>query len=247
MNVQDFFSENKSVALAFSGGVDSSYLLYAGLRYGAFVKAYFVKSAFQPAFELEDAQKLAGDLNTQITVLELDVLSITAVAENPANRCYHCKKVIFELIKRQAVADGLSVIIDGTNASDDSGDRPGMKALAELKVRSPLRECDITKDEVRRLSKDAGLFTWNKPAYACLATRVPTGRLITQELLHRVEKAEDILFSMGFDDFRVRLLDDAAKLQIPGDQMRRLLDEKDEILTALKPYFTSVLLDLTAR
>ena len=247
MNLQIFFSAHPSVALAFSGGVDSSYLLYAGLRYGAAVKAYYVKSAFQPEFELEDARRLALELNADMTVLREDVLAAAEVAANPADRCYYCKKVIFERIQKQAAADGFSVLIDGTNASDDYGDRPGMKALAEMSVRSPLRECGITKDEIRKLSKEAGLFTWNKPAYACLATRIPTGRAITNELLHKVEAAESILFSMGFSDFRVRVLNDAARIQIASEQMYMVLGYKERIIQALKPYFSAVLLDLVNR
>ena len=247
MHLQTFFSDHPSVAIAFSGGVDSSYLLYAGLHYGAKMKAYYVKSAFQPEFELEDARKLAKALNADMTVLPMDICTAAEVTANPADRCYYCKKVIFEAIQKQAAADGFSVLIDGTNASDDSGDRPGMKALAELSVRSPLRECGITKDEIRRLSKEAGLFTWDKPAYACLATRIPTGRTITNALLHKVESAENILFAMGFTDFRVRVLDDAARLQVPLEQMPTVLECREQILQAFKPYFSAVLLDLANR
>ena len=247
MDLEMFFSNHPSVALAFSGGVDSAYLLYAGLHYGATMKAYYVKSAFQPEFELEDARRLAKELNADMTVLLKDVLASAEVTANPADRCYHCKKVIFETIQTHAAEDGFSVLIDGTNASDDSSDRPGMKALVELSVRSPLREFGITKSEIRRLSKDAGLFTWNKPAYACLATRIPTGRPITKELLHKVESAEYILFSMGFSDFRVRVLEDTARIQVPLAQMQTVLERKEQILQAFKPYFSAVLLDLHNR
>ena len=247
MDLQAFFSDHPSVALAFSGGVDSSYLLYAALRYGAVVKAYYVKSAFQPDFELEDARKLARALNADMTVLHEDILAAAEVAANPADRCYYCKKRIFQAIGKQASADGFSLIIDGTNASDDSGDRPGMKALAEMSVRSPLRECGMTKDIIRKLSKEAGLFTWDKPAYACLATRIPTGRIITNELLRKVESAENILFSMGFTDFRVRVINDAARLQTPSEQMSAVLERKEQIMRAFEPYFPIVLLDLANR
>ena len=179
MDLQQFFKENPRVAIAFSGGVDSSYLLYAALRYGARVRAYYVNSAFQPRFELEDARRLAGDLHADLRELQVDVLSSPIVTANPPDRCYHCKRVIFRTIAAAAAEDGFPVLLDGTNASDDAGDRPGMRALRELSVRSPLRECGLTKDEIRRLSREAGLFTWDKPAYACLATRIPTGQPIT--------------------------------------------------------------------
>ncbi|MCL2254284.1 MAG: TIGR00268 family protein, partial [Lachnospiraceae bacterium] len=137
--------------------------------------------------------------------------------------------------------------IDGTNASDDASDRPGMKALAELKVRSPLRECGITKDEVRRFSKEAGLFTFDKPAYACLATRIPTGRPITGELLEKVELAENALFKLGFSDFRVRVFAEAARLQFPERYISEVLKKRTEIIKAIKPVFPLVLLDLEGR
>jgi uncharacterized protein len=245
--LEQFFKDNPSVALGFSGVVDSSYLLYAGMRYGAKVKAYFVKTAFQPDFELQDAYRLAAQVGADITVLEKDISCETQIISNPPDRCYFCKTAIFGALQKQASADGFSVVIDGTNASDDIADRPGMKALTELSVRSPLRECGITKDEVRRLSKEAGLFTWNKPSYACLATRIPSGRPITKELLQRVEKAEDALFALGFTDFRVRVLEEAAKLQFPQEQMREAVNCRAEIVKAIKPYFPAILLDLEGR
>ena len=247
MTLNDFFTEHPSVALAFSGGVDSAYLLYAGIHFGCDIHAYYVKSDFQPQFELEDALKLAGELDAKMTVLELDVLSDPSITSNPANRCYYCKKKIFGKIMEAAKADGYSLLIDGTNASDDAGDRPGMKALQELSVRSPLRECDITKAEVRQLSKEAGLFTWDKPAYACLATRIPTGNPITKEKLSVTETSEKLLSDMGFSDFRVRLSGKDAKLQMREEQLEKVLSHREVILEKLKPYYSSVTLDLETR
>ena len=176
MTLEQFFQENPRCALGFSGGVDSAYLLYAGVKAGADIRPYFIKTAFQPSFELADAQKLAEGLGVEVTVLELDALADPRVAANPADRCYFCKQNLFRTLKERAIADGYPVLLDGTNASDEAGDRPGMRALAELSVRSPLRECGLTKAEIRARSREAGLFTWDKPAYACLATRVPAGR-----------------------------------------------------------------------
>jgi len=192
MTLCEFFQMHPQVALAFSGGVDSAYLLYAAINCGAKVRAYYVKSAFQPRFELDDARRLAVELGADMEVLDVDVLNNPQITANPADRCYHCKHSIFEAIIKVAAEDGFSVLVDGTNASDDAGARPGMRALRELSVRSPLRECGLTKAEVRRLSKAAGLFTWDKPAYACLATRIPTGVEITGEMLQRTETAESI-------------------------------------------------------
>ena len=247
MTLEQFFQENPRCALGFSGGVDSAYLLYAGVKAGADIRPYFIKTAFQPAFELADAQKLAEGLGVEVTVLELDALADPRVAANPADRCYFCKQNLFRTLKDRAIADGYPVLLDGTNASDEAGDRPGMRALAELSVRSPLRECGLTKAEIRARSKEAGLFTWDKPAYACLATRVPAGEAITADLLARVEGAEDALFRLGYTDFRVRVFHSAARLQLPRGQMERAVREAEELRQALKPYFTPILLDLEGR
>ena len=139
MTLSEFFKEHPRAALAFSGGADSSYLLYAARQAGAQVQPYFVKTAFQPQFELHDAQRLCDELGVELMVLYRDVLSHDEVCKNPADRCYHCKRVIFEALLEQAARDGYDVVLDGTNASDDAGDRPGMRALAELCVYSPLR------------------------------------------------------------------------------------------------------------
>jgi len=247
MNLMDFFKEQRKAAIAFSGGVDSAYLLYAAAQSGAEIRAYYVKSDFQPEFELNDAIRLTEQLNIEMKVIPLDVLNVDKIVENPQNRCYYCKRVIFESIAKEACTDGFSVILDGTNASDDEGDRPGMVALKEFHVRSPLRECGLTKDEIRKLSKDAGLFTWDKPAYACLATRIKTGEKITKEKLVMTEAAEDFLFSLGFTDFRVRMLGTTAKIQLRETQFNKLLAHRAEIVSELKKYYKDVLLDLEVR
>lgn len=247
MKLPDFFAENPKAALAFSGGADSAYLLYAAKTAGADVRAYYVKSVFQPQFELEDAKRLAGQLAVDMRILEADVLASGTVADNPCDRCYHCKKLIFHIIAEAAREDGYTLLLDGTNASDKEGDRPGMRALRELSVRSPLRECGLTKEEIRSLSKEAGLFTWNKPAYACLATRIPAGEKITKEKLTATEAAEDYLFSLGFTDFRVRRFGEAARLQFPAQELKKALEKREKIVKELKRYYKAVLLDMEAR
>lgn len=243
MTLQDFFEQHKKAAIAFSGGADSAYLLYAAMRYGTDIRAYYVKTQFQPAFELADARRLAEGLGAKLTVLFQDALADERVAENPKDRCYHCKRALFDGILRAAARDGYALILDGTNASDDALDRPGIRALREMGVRSPLRECGLSKGEIRRLSKEAGLFTWDKPAYACLATRIPTGQPITQELLSRIESAEDALFALGFTDFRVRVFHGCARLQLPISQMGRAVEQRERILAALGGLFEGVFLD----
>ena len=245
--LEAFFKEHPKCALAFSGGVDSAYLLYAAMKFGADVRAYYVKSAFQPEFEFEDAKRLVSELRADVTVIPVDVLSDETVRSNPKDRCYYCKQVIFSTILREAKADGYTTVLDGTNASDDAADRPGMRALQEMKVLSPLRLSGLTKAEIRRLSKEAGLFTWNKPAYACLATRIPAGEEITAEKLLATEKAEGYLFSLGFTDFRVRQMNGIAKLQLPEAQLPMLLEKREAVLRELGKYYSSVLLDLEVR
>ena len=246
MTLEQFFQENPRCALGFSGGVDSAYLLYAGVKAGADIRPYFIKTVFQPAFELADAQKLAQGLGVEVTVLELDALADPRVAANPADRCYFCKQNLFRTLKERAIADGYPVLLDGTNASDEAGDRPGMRALTELSVRSPLRECGLTKAEIRARSREAGLFTWDKPAYACLATRIPTGTAITAEELQKVERAETALHALGFRNFRVRLFHGLARVQVPEGQMALALEQREEILAALGD-FDGAVLDLKAR
>ena len=243
MTLSAFFQLHPKAALAFSGGVDSAWLLHAARQAGADVKPYFIRTPFQPAFELADAKKLAPDL----TVLDLDVLQCAQVAENPADRCYHCKKQLFSFLKQQAEADGYSILLDGTNASDQWDDRPGMRALEELGVLSPLRLCGLTKDDVRRLSREAGLFTWDKPAYACLATRIPTGTPIDRDALRRVEGAEEALTVLGYRNFRVRVFHGAARLQLPFDQFPATSDDYNRIRDALHPWFDTAFLDLGGR
>lgn len=245
--IEEFFLDYPEVAIACSGGVDSAYLLYEAIRYAKRVKAYYVKSAFQPEFELKDARKLADELSADMEVIDVDILAYDDVTDNPSDRCYHCKRRIFDAIIAAAKKDGFSVILDGTNASDDKGDRPGMKALEELKVLSPLRLCGITKDEIRLRSKEAGLFTWYKPAYACLATRIPTGRKIDADMLVRTEKSEVYLFSLGFRDFRVRTCGDCARIQIRKEDMTLVSEFKDEIVVHLSEDYEGVLLDLSFR
>ena len=252
MRLTEFFKEHNKAALAFSGGADSSFLLYEAVMQGADVCAYYVHAQFQPAFERKDAEKVCAFVNqcreaasdaqggvsgedrpektakgsVRMKVLERDVLANPDVRRNPENRCYYCKQSIFGAILDAAKKDGYTEVWDGTNASDDEADRPGMRALKELRVLSPLRICGLTKDDIRARSKEAGLFTWNKPAYACLATRIPAGVAITEEALARTERAEEALFRMGFSDFRVRTAKDGGALVQVRAEQEKLLEER---------------------
>ena len=248
MLLHDYLKQYPRIAVAFSGGVDSSYLLYAAMEAGCDARAYFIKTQFQPRFELDDAVRLAGSIGAPLTIRALDALCDQNVASNPADRCYYCKNAILATLWELAGADGISVLCDGSNADDDENDRPGMRAGRERGILSPLRECGLTKADIRRLSQQAGLFTHDKPSYACLATRIPSGTAITEELLEKIENSESKLFDMGFSDFRVRLMPPgAAKLQISAAQWADAASRREEILNALSNDFDSVMLDLAAR
>ena len=242
----EFFRQHPKVALCFSGGVDSSFLLYFAVESGVKIRPYFIKTQFQPAFELDDGIRLTKECGIDLQVIEADVLENPDVIRNDELRCYYCKRRLFGILTKTALRDGFSTVIDGSNASDDCEDRPGMRAKEELGVLSPLRECGLTKSEIRDRSRAAGLFTWNKPAYACLATRIPVGESITEQKLKKIEMSEQYLSSLGFVDFRVRLFNGCARIQLPDDQMQRLLERKDDILSAFSD-FDGVFLDLEGR
>lgn len=246
MTLEDFFARHPRTALGFSGGTDSAYLLYAGLSLGADVRPYYIKTQFQPEFELADASRLARELGVELVVIEADILAADTVAENPPERCYYCKRTLFSLLAERAASDGYTELLDGTNASDDPGDRPGTRALAELGVLSPLRDCGVTKAEVRRLSREAGLFTHDKPSYACLATRIPAGRSIESEALRRIDEAEARLRALGYADLRVRLEEGGARLELPEGQLERAVRERERLLEALGG-FGRVSMDLRGR
>ncbi len=230
-----FFDENPRVALAFSGGADSSYLFYAARMCKADVRAYFVKTAFQTQSEMADAIRTARELDGDLCVIDRDILSDPAVASNPPDRCYWCKRRIFGTIASVAGEDGRDLVIDATNASDDPAVRPGMRALAEMGVRSPLKECQITKREVRELSRRAGLWTWNLPSNSCLATRIPAGTALTAENLRRTEEAELMAAGLGLSDLRIRTAAGGAFVEV-----RR---EQEELLGKVKPELERILLE----
>ena len=247
MTLQDFFAENPACAVAFSGGVDSAALLSAAVTYGRKAAAYFVRTVFQPEFELKDALETAERLGTELRILDFDILSVPEVAANPADRCYYCKRALFSRILAAAEADGFPVVLDGCNASDDEAGRPGMRALRELGVRSPLRECGMAKTAVRRLAREAGLPVWDKPSYACLATRIPAGTPITQADLARVERGEGKLTALGFADPRLRLRGEDALLQVRPEQLEEARERLAEIAELLVGEARRVELDPAGR
>lgn len=190
--LSEFFARTPRFVVAFSGGCDSSYLLAAAVEAGCDVKAYMVNTAFQPAFELEDARRVVGACGAAFEVIEADVLAEDAICTNPPDRCYLCKRFIFGTILERMARDGYDVLADGTNASDDPERRPGFRALAELGVVSPLRRAGMTKDEVRAASRALGVPTADKPSFSCLATKVPEGEPITADSLDEARRARGL-------------------------------------------------------
>ena len=247
MNLIEYLRSFGKIAIALSGGVDSTYLAYAAKQSGILCKAYTVKSQFVPQFELEDAKQIAKFIDIPLEIIDIDVLEYDDITSNLSNRCYYCKHSVFTTISEHARRDGFTILCDGTNASDDIDDRPGMKAIAELSVKSPLRECNLTKSMIRDLAYKADLFTWDKPSYACLATRFQLEQQITINDLIHIEQAEEYLFSLGLSDFRVRLTGNNAKIQVPENQIVIVIKNRSEILTYFKSMFNDVVLDLEVR
>ena len=234
--LKEYFTSHPEIALAFSGGVDSALIMYAAKLWSQEIAAYFVKSVFQPQFELDDAVYMAEKVSVPLRILKLDILSAGGIRPNPQDRCYRCKSAILSSILNAAAEDGFDYVCDGSNSSDDPNDRPGMRALAEFGIHSPLRELGICKNDVRALAKQAGLSCWDKPSYSCLATRIPTGREITAADLDRVEKGESLLFSMGLRDFRLRIEGVGARLELSPEDKLRFIDAQADITAALSGF-----------
>jgi uncharacterized protein len=212
--------------VAFSGGVDSSLVLASALRArGAdAVAAATVTSPFHPSSELELARRTAEVLGARHLVLELDPLSDPGLRANPPDRCYLCKRMIFGAMLDLARTEGLEAVVDGSNADDQLDFRPGHRALRELGVRSPLCEAGFHKDEVRELAHALGLSSWDRPAQACLASRIPYGRELTEAGLRRVDLAEQLLHTLGLELVRVRDHGDLARVEVESVGFARLFE-----------------------
>jgi len=244
----DCIAKKGKVAVAFSGGVDSSFLCYAA--YEALEKNAIAVTIVSPMLsksELLDAKKVAGQIGIEhISIEEKNIDE--KVAKNPRDRCYFCKKQEFGKIMRVAKEHyGINAVLDGTNIDDENDYRPGFKALAELGVFSPLREIGLSKAEIRELSRLANIPVWNKPAFACLASRIPYGQEITKELLLKIEAGEEILRSFGFESFRLRTHNDIARIEVAKSERSKLFSEQvlDDISKKIKELgFTFVAMEL---
>lgn len=245
--LKTYFEAHPRLAAAFSGGADSAYLAYAAANYSPGAEAFFVKTPFQTYAELEFALRFCRRHGIRLHVLLLDPLKDENIRLNGPERCYYCKRRIFEAIAEAAAGAGLKAVADGTNASDDPAGRPGFRALAELGVVSPLREAGLTKEDVRRLSREAGLETADKPSDSCLATRQEAGMPITPAGLERTEKAEGALKRLGFKGFRVRTVGGAARLELTARDRELLEEKRQEVESALLALYEGVSVDPNAR
>ena len=245
--LKNYFREHHGVAIAFSGGSDSTLLVHVACKYGCGCKAFCINSILQHRDEIEAAVEYAAAIFFPLTLLEKDLLCESLITENGELRCYHCKKLIFSTIKAKAAAEGYYILADGSNASDDPASRPGMKALAELGVVSPLRDAGLTKDEVREISEYENLPEWNRPSSSCLATRIKTGVQITEALIEKTAAAERELKVLGYEVLRVKNDGKTCTLQLGAYELERSYAQKELITNILLQYFESVEISDTPR
>ncbi len=238
----------RRAVIAFSGGTDSSFLLHIAANLKDFdIVAVTADSPIHPARELADAHELTRKLKVEHLIVKTGEMVEPAFLSNPPRRCYYCKKLIFSEIKKLAAAKGIDHIVDGTNRDDSVDFRPGLEALRELGIESPLRDAGLGKSEIRRLAREAGLPSWDKPAAACLASRIPYGYPISVEKLSRIEQAEDFLRTEGFLLVRVRDHGEVARIELDPERIADLLEGERaaRILKKLKGLgYTFVSVDL---
>ncbi|MDO4536029.1 MAG: ATP-dependent sacrificial sulfur transferase LarE [Clostridium perfringens] len=245
-SLKDYIKNLGKVALAFSGGVDSTFLLkVCSDVLGKDAVAITIVSPYMPTWEMEEAKELTKKFNIRHEFVEVGIPE--NIKYNPADRCYLCKKQVFTLVKNKAEEFGIKYLIDGTNLDDTKDYRPGMMALKELQVKSPLLDLGFTKADIRMYSKELNLETWSKPAYACLLTRLQVGDEITEEKVRRIENSERFMFSLGLTGIRVRSHGDLARIEVQPNDREKLFNTEilDKISNKLKEFgFNYVTLDM---
>ncbi|HYE09927.1 MAG TPA: ATP-dependent sacrificial sulfur transferase LarE [Patescibacteria group bacterium] len=245
-NLKTIIKNTGGAVVAFSGGVDSTFLLkVAHDVLGDKVLAVTANSETYPKRELEEAKAFAESLGIRHIVIETLELEIAGFADNPPDRCFYCKHELFSKLTEIAKANGIEYVFDGSNYDDRNDHRPGMRAAKELGVVSPLKQAEMTKDDIREASKEFGLSTWNKPSFACLSSRFPYGTKITQEKLSVIGEAEDFIRDLGFKELRVRHHDNIARIEIGKADLERIIAYADQIVEKVKSLgFLYVTLDL---
>ncbi|MDP4177808.1 MAG: ATP-dependent sacrificial sulfur transferase LarE [Bacillota bacterium] len=237
-----------SAAIAYSGGVDSTFLLkVAHDVLGDNVIAVTARSSTYPEREFKEAKEYIKKIGAKHIIIVSEELDIDGFSKNPSNRCYYCKKELFTKINKIAEENRINAVLDGSNL-DDTGDfRPGMVAAKELQVISPLKEAGFTKEDIRKISKQMNIPTWNKPSFACLSSRVPYGEEITEAKLNMIEKAEQLLLDLGFKQVRVRHHGDIARIEVSKEERHKFFDTElmDKAAKEIQKYgFKYVTLDL---
>ena len=223
-NLELILLRMKRVLIAFSAGVDSTLLLkVASDCLGAEVLAVTATSPTYPLRELKQARQIAAQLGVRLKIIRTQELRNPKFANNPSSRCYYCKKELFQSLRQIAAKEKIKYILDGSNLDDRKDFRPGNKAKRQLRVRSPLAEAKLSKGEIRKISRALCLATWNKPALACLASRIAYGRKISHSTLRRIEKGEEILRKLGFSQVRLRHYDGLARIEVEKKRIKRLL------------------------
>lgn len=245
-HLKDYFQELGCVALAFSSGVDSTFLLkVAHDVLGDKVIAVTAQSCSFPTRELNEAKEFCKKEEIRHIVFESEELAIEGFRQNPRNRCYLCKRELFEKMQAVAKENGMNYVAEGSNV-DDLGDyRPGLQAVAELGIKSPLREVGLTKAEIRTLSQYLELPTWNKQSFACLSSRFVYGETISEQKLSMVDKAEQLLLDLGFHQVRVRIHGMMARIEVWPEEFERILQHREQIVLCFQDYgFQYVTMDL---
>lgn len=239
-NLINYLRQFEKVALAYSSGVDSNFLLYALNEAigNENILAVTINGDMNLKEELNDSKIYTNLLNIEHEVINVDIEEIENFKKNPKDRCYYCKKNIFKEIISISEKRGISTIVDGTNIDDTLDYRPGLKALDELNIISPLKELSFTKEDIRILSKNKNINTWNKPSMACLASRIPYGEEITKEKLNIVELSENYLYNLGYKDFRVRVHEKLARIELKKTDIERFITSKD--YEKVERYFKSI-------
>jgi uncharacterized protein len=248
-NLKAYLKVLGSVAIAFSSGVDSTFLLKVAHEVlGDRVIAVTARSCSFPERELREAKDFCEKEGIRHFICDSEELEIEGFSQNPPNRCYLCKRELFEKILVIAKEQGIEYVAEGSNTDDNGDYRPGLIAVKELEIKSPLRAADLNKNEIRELSKKLGLPTWEKQSFACLSSRFVYGETITEEKLRMVDRAEQLLLDMGFHQIRVRIHDRLARIEVMPEEFEKLIEKenRERIVRELKSYgFTYVSMDLS--